>query len=161
MRETKKDARAAAPSSRTNPLGRLPLVGGSRGAVCLHGGRLPAPDPRRPLRRMADRGPLPLRDRHLPRHRAVFRYAVFYQVSSQRIRIISGLGAKWSREILLDQLRSVTVRREMLNRFFNLGSLEFTPRKENAEPAVLKGVPDPDRLKRQVDLLAGLRETAR
>ncbi|MEK7267825.1 MAG: hypothetical protein AAB093_00320, partial [Nitrospirota bacterium] len=36
---------------------------------------------------------------------AVFRYAVFYQVSSQRIRIISGLGAKWSREILLDQLR--------------------------------------------------------
>jgi len=92
---------------------------------------------------------------------AVFRYAVFYQVSSQRIRIISGLGAKWSREILLDQLRSVTVRREMLNRFFNLGSLEFTPREENAEPAVLKGVPDPDRLKRQVDLLAGLRETAR
>lgn len=87
---------------------------------------------------------------------ALFHYTVYYQISSQRIRIASGLWAMRSREILLDQVRSVTVRRELLNRFFDLGSLEITLREEHQEPVMLKGIPNPDRVKRQVDLLAGL-----
>lgn len=91
---------------------------------------------------------------------ALFHYTVYYQISSQRIRIASGLWAMRIREILLDQVRSVSVRRELLNRWFDLGSLEITLREEHQEPVVLKGIPNPDRVKRQVDILAGLRMTA-
>lgn len=91
---------------------------------------------------------------------ALFHYTVYYQISSQRIRIASGLWAMRTREILLDQVRSVSVRRELLNRWFDLGSLEITLREEHQEPVVLKGIPNPDRVKRQVDILAGLRMTA-
>ena len=91
---------------------------------------------------------------------ALFHYTVHYQISSQRIRIASGLWAMRTREILLDQVRSVSVRRELLNRWFDLGSLEITLREEHQEPVVLKGIPNPDRVKQQVDILAGLRMTA-
>lgn len=91
---------------------------------------------------------------------ALFHYTVYYQISSQRIRIASGLWAMRTREILLDQVRSVTIRRELLNRWFDLGSLEITLREEHQKPVVLKGIPNPDRVKRQVDILAGLRMTA-
>lgn len=91
---------------------------------------------------------------------ALFHYTVYYQISSQRIRIASGLWTMRTREILMDQVRSVTVRRELLNRWFELGSLEITLREEHQGPVVLKGIPNPDRVKRQVDILAGLRMTA-
>ena len=91
---------------------------------------------------------------------ALFHYTVYYQISSQRIRIASGLWAMRTREILLDQVRCVTVRHERLNRWFDLGSLEITVRGEPQESVVLKGIPNPDRVKRQVDILAGLRMTA-
>ncbi|HKW86326.1 MAG TPA: PH domain-containing protein [Nitrospiraceae bacterium] len=88
---------------------------------------------------------------------ALFHYAAYYQISSQRIRIASGLWSMQTREILLDQVRSVTVRRELLNRFFDLGSLEITLNEGHRSPVMLKGISNPDRVKRQVDLLAGLR----
>lgn len=90
---------------------------------------------------------------------ALFHYTVYYQISSQRIRIASGLWALRTREILLSQVRSVTVRRELLNRWFDLGSLEIALREEPPDSVVLKGIPNPDRVKQQVDLLAGLRVT--
>ena len=90
---------------------------------------------------------------------ALFHYTVYYQISSQRIRIASGLWAVRIREILLGQVRSVTVRRELLNRWFDLGSLEIALRGEHPESVVLKGIPNPDRVKQQVDMLVGLRVT--
>lgn len=92
---------------------------------------------------------------------AFFHYAAFYRISTERIRITSGLGAGKVREIPLGQIRSVTVRREVLNQWFDLGALVITPREDRVEPAVLKGIPDPERLKQQLDWLAGLREPAR
>lgn len=89
---------------------------------------------------------------------ALFRYAAFYQLSSRRIRIISGLWHSTSCEIPLSQIRSVTVRRELLNRLFDLGSLEITPQEGTGEPVVLKGIPDPERVKREMDLAWGRRE---
>ncbi len=90
---------------------------------------------------------------------ALFHYFQFYQISSERIRIISGLRTKKSREIFLDQILSVQVRREILNGWFDLGSLEIVPNDkgqgQNSFP-ILKGIPDPDRLKRQLDFLTGL-----
>lgn len=92
---------------------------------------------------------------------ALFHYAAFYRISSERIRIASGWGAGKVREIPLDQIRSVTVRRDVLNPWFNVGTLVITPREDRREPAVLKGIPDPDRLKQRLDWLAGLQEPAR
>lgn len=83
---------------------------------------------------------------------AWFHYGAFYQISSQRIRITSGLWAPHSRELPLSRVGSITIRRELLNRWFDLGSLEITPVDEQA-PVIIKGVPDPERLKRELDRL--------
>jgi membrane protein YdbS with pleckstrin-like domain len=89
---------------------------------------------------------------------ALFRCAVFYQISSKRIRITSGFRAKQVREVPLDHIGSVAVRREILNRWFDLGTLDITPREalsQIEDSFTLKGVPDPDRLKQQIELCRG------
>ena len=91
---------------------------------------------------------------------AAFHYGSFYQISSGRIRVASGLGGTQIREFPFDRIGSVIVRRELLNQWFNLGALHITPKEDQKETdsMVLKGIPDPDRLKQQIDRLAGLRE---
>ena len=86
---------------------------------------------------------------------AAFHYDVFYQISSQRIRITSGLWKPRVREIPLDQVRSTAVRQELLNRWFDVGSLEITPHDGAGESFVLKGIPDPETVKRHIDRQAG------
>jgi hypothetical protein len=70
--------------------------------------------------------------------------------------VVSGLSRKSVREVTLDQITSITVRRELLNTLFDIGSLEVMPQ-QKAEPLVLKGVPDPEGLRQQVSIRASLK----
>ncbi|HET7057234.1 MAG TPA: PH domain-containing protein [Nitrospiraceae bacterium] len=88
---------------------------------------------------------------------AVFRYSVYYQISAQRVRILSGLRQCHIREIPLSRVRSVTVKRELLNRWFDVGALEIETDERDGASILVKGVPEPDRVKRQiVPLLSSL-----
>lgn len=81
---------------------------------------------------------------------AIFRYAVYYQISAQRIRTLSGLWRFRIRDIPLSQIRSVNVKRELLNRWLNVGALEIELGEREGQSLLLKGVPDPDRIQRQM-----------
>ena len=81
---------------------------------------------------------------------AVFRYSVYYQISAQRIRILSGWWQFHIREIPLSRIRSVTVKRELLNRWFDVGALEIETDERDGASILVKGVPEPDRVKRQI-----------
>jgi hypothetical protein len=94
---------------------------------------------------------------------AAFRYASFYQITAQRIRLTSGLGSRQIHEIPLDRIASVTVRRELANGWFDLGTLLIAPREEGKgteDLLILKGIPDPDRVKQQIERAAGIRTSA-
>ena len=80
---------------------------------------------------------------------AVFRYAVYYQISAQRIRILTGWRRLRIREIPLSRVFSVNVKRELFNRWLNVGGLEIDLG-ERDQSVLLKGVPDPDRIRRQM-----------
>jgi uncharacterized membrane protein YdbT with pleckstrin-like domain len=93
---------------------------------------------------------------------ALFRYAVYYQISAQRIRILSGLWRLHIREIPLSRILSVNVKRELLNRWLNVGALEVELAEREGQSVLLKGVPDPDRIRRQITpLLSSLPSPAR
>ena len=81
---------------------------------------------------------------------AVFRYAVYYQISAQRIRIVSGWWRVRTQEIPLSRIRAVNVKRELFNRWLNVGSLEIETAEPDGQSILLKGVRDPDRIRRQV-----------
>ena len=81
---------------------------------------------------------------------AIFRYAVYYQISAQRIRILSGLWRLRIRDIPLSRILSVNVKRELLNRWLNVGALEVELGDREGQSVLLKGVPDPDRIRRQI-----------
>ena len=81
---------------------------------------------------------------------AVFRYAVYYQITAQRIRIFTGWWRFHLREIPLSQVLSVHVKRELFNRWLNVGGLEVELKERDGQSVLLKGVPDPDRIERQI-----------
>lgn len=81
---------------------------------------------------------------------AIFRYAVYYQISAQRIRILSGWRRLRIRDIPLSGVLSVNVKRELLNRWLNVGALEVELGEREGRSVLLKGVPDPDRIRRQI-----------
>lgn len=81
---------------------------------------------------------------------AIFRYGVYYQISAQRIRILSGWRRLRIRDIPLSGVLSVNVKRELLNRWLNVGALEVELGEREGRPVLLKGVPDPDRIRRQI-----------
>jgi uncharacterized membrane protein YdbT with pleckstrin-like domain len=87
---------------------------------------------------------------------AMFRYATYYQITSGRIRVTSGLTHRRSRDIMLDHIQSIGIRRELLNGLFDIGSLEVTGR-DGGPPFILKGVPNPEEVKHLVDARAGAR----
>lgn len=90
-----------------------------------------------------------------------FHYAQFYHISSHRLRVISGFRKPRTTELLLDHIQSVTIRSEIFNDWFNLGSIEIEPKAQGTTQLssfVLKGIPDPNMVKRKVDILAGLHE---
>ncbi len=84
---------------------------------------------------------------------AIFRYAVYYQISAQRIRILSGLWRLRIQEIPLSRILSVNVKRELLNGWLNVGVLEVELGEREGQSVLLKGVPDPDRIRRQMTSL--------
>jgi hypothetical protein len=45
---------------------------------------------------------------------------------------------------------SVHVKRELFNRWLNVGGLEVELEERDGQPVLLKGVPDPDRIGRQI-----------
>ncbi len=93
---------------------------------------------------------------------ALFHYLEYYQISSQQIRITTGFWMGHTRDIPLSWIRSVTIRRLPFNGLFDIGTIEIqasASERGEVESVILKGLPDPERLKRQVDMLAGLRET--
>jgi uncharacterized membrane protein YdbT with pleckstrin-like domain len=81
---------------------------------------------------------------------AIFRYAVYYQISAQRIRILSGLWRHRIHDIPLSRILSVNVKRELLNRWLNVGALEVELSEREGQSVLLKGVPDPERIQRQI-----------
>ena len=81
---------------------------------------------------------------------AVFRYAVYYQITAQRIRIFTGWWRFHIREIPLSQVLSVHVKRELFNRWLNVGGLEVELKERDGQSVLLKGLPDPDRIERQI-----------
>lgn len=81
---------------------------------------------------------------------AVFRYAVYYQITAQRIRILTGWWRLHLREIPLSRVLSVNVKRELFNRWLNVGALEVELDERDGQSVLLKGVPDPDRIRRQM-----------
>lgn len=91
---------------------------------------------------------------------AAFHYASWYQITAQRVRVISGLGSRQVGELPLGRVASVTIRRELVNGWFNLGTLIITPREEAGAPVILKGIPDPERMKQQIDRAAGIQMPA-
>jgi membrane protein YdbS with pleckstrin-like domain len=81
---------------------------------------------------------------------AVFRYAMYYQISVERVRIFSGWWRFRTQDIPMSRVRSVNVKRELLNRWLNVGSLEIETCERDGQSILLKGVPDPDRIRRQI-----------
>ena len=67
-----------------------------------------------------------------------FHYAVQYEITSRRIRIISAMGRP-VQDISFDAIHSIKVRRELLNRFFDVGALEIVP--ISSPVIVLRGIP--------------------
>jgi uncharacterized membrane protein YdbT with pleckstrin-like domain len=86
---------------------------------------------------------------------AAFHYGAYYQITSHRVRILNGLSKRCSRDIPIEQIRAVDVRSELLSRWLGIGSLVLTFTDGIGEPVVLKGVPDSDRVKRQLDAVLG------
>lgn len=84
---------------------------------------------------------------------AFFHYGAFYQISAQRIRVTTGLWSPKTREVPLGQVRTIAIRRQLLNGWFNLGTLEIATTDEQP-PLIIKGVPDPERLKRELERAA-------
>jgi len=82
---------------------------------------------------------------------AAFHYGAYYQITSLRIRILNGISKRRSREIPIERVRTVAVRSELLNRWFDIGSLVVTWNEGAGESLVLKGLPDPDRIKRHLE----------
>lgn len=81
---------------------------------------------------------------------AAFRYSVYYQITAERIRIVSGFRQYRIHDIPLSQVRSVGVKRELLNRWFDVGALEIEIDERKRRSVLLKGVPEPDRIRRQM-----------
>ena len=82
---------------------------------------------------------------------AAFHYGAYYQITSLRIRMLNGISKRRGQEIPIDQVRSVAVRSEILNRWLGIGSLVVTGNEGAGDSTVLKGLPDPDRIKRHLD----------
>ena len=86
---------------------------------------------------------------------AAFHYGAYYQITSLRLRVLNGISKRSSQDIPIEWVRTVAVRSELLNRWLGLGSLVFTCAEGAGDPVVLRGVPDPDRIKRQLEAVIG------
>lgn len=86
---------------------------------------------------------------------AAFHYGAYYQITSHRVRILNGLSKRCSRDIPIEQIRAVDVRSELLSRWLGIGSLVLTCANPVDETVVLKGLPDPDRVRRQLEAVLG------
>ena len=82
---------------------------------------------------------------------AAFHYSAYYQITSLRIRILNGISKRRGQEIPIDQVRTLAVRSEPLNRWFDIGSLVVTWNEGAGDSTVLKGLPDPDRIMRHLE----------
>ena len=82
---------------------------------------------------------------------AAFRYSVFYLITTHRIRIASGFGREHVEEFRRENLGRITIRSELWSGWLGIGSLVISPLDPSGE-RVLRGVPDPDRVLRELDL---------
>jgi uncharacterized membrane protein YdbT with pleckstrin-like domain len=86
---------------------------------------------------------------------AAFHYGAYYQITSLHVRVLNGMSKRCGRDIPIDQILTVDVRSELFNRWLGVGALVLTCAERTGDPIVLKGVPDPDRIKRQLDAVIG------
>ena len=84
---------------------------------------------------------------------AAFHYGAYYRITSHSVRILNGWSKRCSRDIRIEQVRAVDVRSELLNRWLGIGGLILTCADPAEETVVLKGLPDPDRIKRHLEAL--------
>ena len=91
---------------------------------------------------------------------AALRYGCFYQITTQRLRIGTGVLAITTRDIPISDIGRITVRYGVFNRLFDIGMLEVFEKTREEASVVLKGIPHPERLQQQMARLAGLRETS-
>lgn len=106
-------AAVAAVIAASSAAGRVPIVGGSAGEVLLWQGR------------------------------PYLTIGTLYQLTSQRLRIVKGIGAQVIEEIELVRVRDTKTTQSMTERFFDIGDIEIVSTDATASLKFLYNVKDP------------------
>ncbi len=77
---------------------------------------------------------------------AWFHYGRVYRITSARVLIQSGWTGRTIQELRLSEITDVSLRYELLNRWFDLGALEIASR-ITEDCCTIRGVPDPEVVK--------------
>ncbi len=77
---------------------------------------------------------------------AWFHYGRYYRLTSVRVQVRSGWNGRLLQELLLKDISDITLRYELLNRWFDLGTLELASR-STEECCTIRGIPHPEELK--------------
>jgi hypothetical protein len=81
---------------------------------------------------------------------AWFHYGRIYRLSSTRVQVRSGWNGNILLEMSLKDISDVTLRYELLNRWFDLGVLEIASR-TTEEMCTIRGIPYAEKVKTQLD----------
>lgn len=73
-----------------------------------------------------------------------------YLLTSTRVVVRNGYTDKNIQEMVLDDIREITLSQGPLARFFNIGTLTIHPKNES-RPLLLQGVHDPEVLKTRLE----------
>src|SRR5690606_2798580 len=82
----------------------------------------------------------------------VRRYATFYVITNQRLRVRRGLLSRHEQTTRFDRIQNVDVRQSLMDRVFNVGEVDFDTAAagEEASDFRFEGIADPQRLVRIV-----------
>lgn len=81
---------------------------------------------------------------------AWFHYARVYRITSTRVLVRSGWNGRTIQELRLREITDVSLRYELLNRWFDLGALEIASR-ITEDCCTIRGVPEPHVVKSGLD----------
>lgn len=81
---------------------------------------------------------------------AWFHYARVYRITSTRVLVRSGWTGRTIQELRLREITDVSLRYELLNRWFDLGALEIASR-ITEDCCSIRGIPDPETVKSGLD----------
>lgn len=81
---------------------------------------------------------------------AWFHYGRVYRLTSIRVQVRSGWNGRVLQEFHLKDISDVLLRYELLNRWFDLGTLELASR-TTEDCCTIRGIPHPEEVKTQLD----------